>query len=191
MKKTALVLLLLVAGVALTNGFWIHAKAMLAQYLIADAWEKQNQGMAKVKPWSWADTWPVARLQVPELGVDQFVLAGASGRVLAFGPGHLRGTASPGSRGNTVISGHRDTHFRWLKDLKEGDRIRLGLPGGTQIVYAVETREVISQQDTWILQEQSVPLLRLLTCYPFDTVVPGGAQRYVVTAVPASAARMF
>ncbi len=182
MKKMLLAFLMLASVSALGKGAWIHAKAMLAQYLIADAWAEQRQGASRAKPWSWADTWPVARLQVPELGVDQFVLEGASGRILAFGPGHVSGTATPGSEGNTVISGHRDTHFRWLQHLQNGDHITLTLPDGARASYVVQSRRVVSQQDTWILQEQDVPLLRLLTCYPFDGVVPGGSRRYVVTA---------
>ena len=64
-----------------------------------------------------ADMRPLARLRQPRLDVTQVVLDGASGRVLAFGPGHVTGSALPGVNGNIVISGHRDTHFRWLRDL--------------------------------------------------------------------------
>jgi len=35
-------------------------------------------------------------LQIPALSVDQFVLHGANGASLPFGPGHLSGTALPG-----------------------------------------------------------------------------------------------
>ena len=49
------------------------------------------------------------------------VLAGASGRTLAFGPGHVDGTPLPGEHGNAVVSGHRDTHFAFLRDLRCGD----------------------------------------------------------------------
>ena len=42
-----------------------------------------------VKPWSWADTWPVARIIVPRIGRSAIALAGASGQALAFGLGVL------------------------------------------------------------------------------------------------------
>ena len=69
------------------QGSYIHAKAKLAQSLIRGAWEKTLAGQKEVRPWPWADTWPVARLIVPRLKVDLFVLAGSSGRTMAFGPG--------------------------------------------------------------------------------------------------------
>ena len=183
MKKLLFTALLLISGVLLGKGVWIHAKAELAQYLIAHAWKRQSSGAEHPRPWSWADTWPVARLQMPELGVDQFVLEGASGRVLAFGPGHVSGTAMPGGRGNAVISGHRDTHFRWLKELQTGDHIRLERNDGKAISYVVRNSQIVSQKDTWILEDGQDSLLRLVTCYPFDALVPGGSQRYVVTAI--------
>ena len=191
MKKPLIIVLFLVSVVLLGKGGWIYAKAELAQFLIADAWAQQHGGAGHSRPWPWADTWPVARLQVPELGVDQFVLEGASGRVLAFGPGHVSGTVFPGKAGNSVISGHRDTHFRWLKDLQSGDRILLEGFDGKRVSYRVRSARVVSEQDTWILGDQQETLLRLVTCYPFDAVMPGGAQRYVVTATSESSSVAF
>ena len=49
------------------------------------------------KPWSWADTWPVARIEVKRIGASAIVLAGSSGQALAFGPGHVEFTAKPAS----------------------------------------------------------------------------------------------
>ena len=107
----------------LADAGWIHAKAALAQHLLAGAWARTRDGEARARPWPWADTWPLARLSVARLGVRRLVLAGASGRTLAFGPGHHAGTALPGAPGNAVISGHRDTHFRFLGELRPGDGI--------------------------------------------------------------------
>ena len=175
--------LLLVGGLwQLGEGAWIHTKALLAQQLLQQAWERVKQGEAGAKPWSWADTTPLARLRVVRLGVDQIVLAGASGRTLAFGPGHVTGAALPGSAGNVVISGHRDTHFRFLQELKTGDDIELELPGGGSAHYAVIHQTVHHQDDVWLMEDSSHQQLTLITCYPFDDPVPGGVLRYVVTA---------
>ena len=83
--------LLAVAVLALTLGAWqfgrglyIHAKAELAQVLLSRAWERALAGERQAKPWPWADTWPVARLRVPVLNVDLFILAGSNGRAIAF-----------------------------------------------------------------------------------------------------------
>ncbi|MFC1601975.1 class GN sortase [Pseudomonadota bacterium] len=182
MKAWCLGLLLLSAVWQLGEGIWIHAKALLAQQLLQHAWEQVAQGEAGAKPWPWADTTPLARLRVDRLKIDQIVLAGASGRTLAFGPGHVAGAALPGSEGNVVISGHRDTHFRFLQALKSGDPIELQLPDGDSIRYVVTHQAVYHQDDTWLLEETTDQQLTLITCYPFDDPVPGGPLRYVVTA---------
>jgi sortase A len=70
----------------------------------------------------------VARLVVPSEDVEMIVLAGASGRTLAFGPGHLKGTPLPGQAGNAVISGHRDTHFAFLARLHLADEVDVERP---------------------------------------------------------------
>ncbi|WP_456371957.1 class GN sortase [Thiolapillus sp.] len=191
MRKPLLVGLLLLSVLAFSQGAWIHAKAVLAQYLIADAWEQRLIGTKKPRPWSWADTWPVARLQAPALGVDQIVLAGASGRTLAFGPGHVPGSALPGEQGNSVISGHRDTHFRWLRKLQKKDELVIQRADGRYLRYRVEGMEVVSQEDTGVLRQTGDSVLHLITCYPFDALVPGGPLRYVVTAIPQERQGMF
>jgi hypothetical protein len=103
--------LLLAGGQQLAAAGVIKAKAWLAPVLIERAWEESLAKSGPVPPWPWADTWPVARLQVPAAGVNLLVLAGDSGNALAFGPGHARASAQPGQSGTVVIGGHRDTHF--------------------------------------------------------------------------------
>ena len=79
--------LLVALGVALlAAGFWLPAKAELAQHLLNRAWNRTTEGDAAAKPWPWADTHPVARLALPGSGEPLTVLAGASGRNLAFAP---------------------------------------------------------------------------------------------------------
>lgn len=172
-------------GVALWQfgqGAYIHAKARLAQYLIAAAWTRTLAGEAHVKPWPWADTWPIARLRVPRLNVDLYVLAGASGRTLAFGPGHLDGTAAPGAAGNSVLAAHRDTHFAFLAALRPGDEILVDTPVHRSRRYVVVDHRIVDEHDLRVLQPNVAPQLTLVTCYPFDAVRPGGPLRYVVQA---------
>ncbi len=175
--------LLMLAGVwQIAQGAYIHAKAQYAQYLLRKAWDKTLIGVKEVKPWPWADTWPVARLEVPRLGVDQFVLAGASGRTLAFGPGHLSGSPLPGELGNTVFSGHRDTHFKFMQHLKIGDEIVITAASGMQYRYEISDTTVVSYQDTRVTMSSDERLLTLVTCYPFRSINPSGDKRYVVIA---------
>ena len=164
------------------QGLYIHAKAMLAQVLIRGAWAETRAGGTAVKPWSWADTAPVARLIAPGHGVDVIVLAGGSGRTLAFGPGHVSGTALPGAPGRSLIGGHRDTHFRFLEDLRIDDTLVIERRDGRRLRFSVVDMRVVDARRHGLILDQDEPLLTLVTCYPFDDWQPGGPLRYVVTA---------
>src|SRR5262245_66693283 len=129
----AVVALALGGLILIAQGVYIHAKAMLAQILLERAFAQAISTGAPVKPWSWADTWPVARIVVPRLGKSAIVLAGASGQALAFGPGHVARTPDAGEPGTAIYSGHRDTHFAFLGDVAVGrsEERRVGKAGRT------------------------------------------------------------
>lgn len=182
LTRTLAVLLLTLGGWQVGAGAWIHAKAALAQVLIKHAWDEALAGHKAMPPWPWADTHPVARLTVPALGVDEIVLAGAVGRTLAFGPGHVDGTAAPGAPGLDVISGHRDTHFRFLREIKPGESIILIDPAGVAHRYRVTETRVIDVDKTALDATGETPRLALVTCFPFDSPTPGTHRRYVVFA---------
>ena len=166
----------------LGEGSWIYAKAGLAQHLLQRAWSRTLAGDTNVKPWPWADTWPVARLTVPTLGIDEIVLNGAYGRTLAFGPGYAESSAQPGTPGTTILTGHRDTHFSFLKDLQAGDRLLLQSADGTQQSYRVRDRRIAHVARDAIPLRNEGHHLALVTCYPFDSLMPGTPWRYVVIA---------
>jgi sortase A len=161
---------------------YIHTKAWLAQRLIASAWDQARSSGTAVKPWPWADTWPVARIQAPRQGETLMVLSGASGRTLAFGPGHVDGTPLPGEHGNSVVSGHRDTHFAFLRELRKGDALLVQAANGGTARYVVAASEVVHRKDMRVLLDTGDDRITLVTCFPFDSPVPGGALRYVVVA---------
>lgn len=181
--RVAVVMTLGIIGVwQLGAGLYIHAKAWLAQQLIASAWASTLSGEREVRPWPWADTWPIARLRIPDADVDLYVLADASGRSLAFGPGYWNGSAAPGAVGNTIIAAHRDTHFRFLEQATPGQEILLQTIDGREYRYHVNETRVLDSRHDRILIEADQPTLTLLTCYPFDAVLPGGPLRYVAIA---------
>ena len=178
------VIALLICGLwFIGQGSYIHTKAVLAQILLETSWSKTLSGQKKVKPWPWADTWPVARLSAPDYGISHIVLAGANGSSLAFGPGYLFGSATPGATGNIVISGHRDTHFYFLKDLKVGDYLQLQSYHLTQS-YRVTNVVIIDKRITDVIPTDLENKLLLITCYPFDAIKAGGPFRYIVVAKP-------
>ncbi|MDX1402932.1 MAG: class GN sortase [Woeseiaceae bacterium] len=166
----------------LGQGAYIPAKAWLAQGLMQKAWEKTRDGQGETAPWPWADTWPVARILAKSGDIELIVLEGGSGRTLAFGPGHLSASAMPGDKGNSIIAGHRDTHFRFLKFLKTGESIMLETADGDIHLYRVTDIDVVDSRRGSIVIDTEIPTLSLVTCYPFDTEQPGGPLRYVVTA---------
>jgi sortase A len=175
---------LALALVCFGQALWIHAKARLAQLLIASAWERTlAQPDLPQKPWRWADTWPVARMQWREDGTvkELYVLAGATGNALAFGPGHLMDTAHIGE-GASVIAGHRDTHFAFLRDLQPGSELALQNANGTWMNYQVADMQVKDSSIEPLLLDPAGDSLTLVTCYPFDAPLAGGPLRYVVTA---------
>ena len=178
----ACIALLLAGAACLGSGLYLNAKATVGQWLLHRAWVRENAAGTASKPWPWADTHPIARLRVPAQGVDLLVLAGASGRTLAWGPGHLDDSAPPGAVGNAVLSAHRDTHFRFLRDLAIGDRLIVDLPGGVRRDYRVRATTIADVRTLRIPRETSLPTLTLVTCYPFDAIRPGGPLRYVVIA---------
>jgi sortase A len=123
---------------------------------------------------------PVARLSIPRLGTDLYVFEGTDDKDLRLGPGHMPGTVMPGAKGNCVIAGHRDTHFRVLKDIRDGDEIVLETAGG-RFVYTVDNTAIVRPTNTGSLQPTRSGVLHLITCYPFY-YLGNAPKRFIVTA---------
>ena len=166
----------------LGEGAYIPAKAWLAQELMQRAWDRTGNGHSRATPWPWADTWPVARLTARSGDIDLIILAGGSGRTLAFGPGHLSASALPGEVGNAVIAGHRDTHFQFLEDVELGELLNVESSKGLRHLYKVVSIDIVDSRKGSLLLDTDVAMLSLVTCYPFAARETGGPLRYVVTA---------
>ncbi|MEJ2760502.1 MAG: class GN sortase [Gammaproteobacteria bacterium] len=168
------------------HGVWIDFKAHLAQHLISQAWQRTLMRQAPVKPWPWADTWPVARLrwQHGRDGVDLYVLAGINGASLPFGPGMDNHMADNGRNKVLLIAGHRDTHCAFLARVQPGDRLTLTDMHDHRKIYQVTNRKVVDTRRATLVADTDRPELILVTCYPFDALRAGGPLRFVVTALP-------
>jgi sortase A len=170
------------AGLWLTgSALYIHAKAVLAQILLNRAFAAEIASGAPVKPWSWADTWPVARIEVPRLAASAIILAGGSGQALAFGPAHLADTPDAGEPGIAVYAAHRDTHFAFLGHVAPGDAIVVTRRDGTAAHFRVTHAEVVRWDASGIDPAAPGRRLALVTCWPIDSAMPG-PLRYVVYA---------
>ena len=174
-------LLALIGLILLGEGAYIHAKAWLAQVLLERAFDRSVATGVAVKPWSWADTWPVARIEVKRIGASAIVLEGTSGQALAFGPGHIQHTADAGERGIAVYAAHRDTHFRFLKDVAIGDVIDVTRSDGRHFRYRADSSAVVRFDASGIDQGARGFELVLATCWPFDAVT-SGPERYILHA---------
>ncbi|QPF84700.1 class GN sortase [Bradyrhizobium genosp. L] len=163
------------------QGAYIHAKALLAQVLLERAFTETIAAGHPVKPWSWADTWPVAKIEVKRIQASAIALAGSSGQALAFGPGHVENTADAGERGVAVYSAHRDTHFRFLKDVRIGDEIDVTRSDGRTFRYRADRSAVVRFDQSGIDPLTDGYELVLSTCWPFDALT-SGPERYLLHA---------
>ncbi len=180
--------LVLIAGVCLTSrALYFHAKAELAGILIRRAWKQSVESGQPHAPWAWADTHPIARLQIPRLGYDEIVLEGASPRTLAFGPARLFSGARLGESGNLVLAGHRTSWFKSLEGIAADDKIELewfdSHRGLHQRTYTVSEIQIVEPDEVTLLAPTSEDALTLITCYPFGRGLHS-PQRFIVRASP-------
>jgi sortase A len=122
----------------------------------------------------------IGRLEVPRLGVSVMTREGVDARTLRTAVGHVPATALPGESGNAAFAGHRDSFFRPLKDIREGDRVVVTTPDGRHEYVVRETR-IVKPTDVSVLDRTREPTLTLVTCYPF-TYVGAAPQRFIVRA---------
>lgn len=181
MTRTGLALLALLGLALAGQGLWIKGKAVVAQVLLRHAWADTLRTRQAQAPWPWADMAPAARLRAPDLGVDLIVLDSLSGQALAFGPGLYR----RGADGPILLAGHKDTHFRFLGRLRDGDRLHLTLVDGRTRSYRVAARLVL-QGERLSLSDGATGLM-LTTCYPLGPGASDPDRRFVLLAEPASA----
>jgi sortase A len=124
---------------------------------------------------------PIARLQIPRIGLDEIVLEGIDDDALNGGPGHYPGSPLPGGAGNSIISAHRDRHFRNLGGVEVGDTI-VTESGATTTRWVVTKRQVVDK-DRPVLFPTRTATLTLTTCWPiryFGTA----PDRLIITARP-------
>jgi sortase A len=128
---------------------------------------------------------PIGLLEIPRLGLSVIILEGTDDQTLRLGVGHIKHTPLPGETGNVGIGGHRDTFFRALRNIREGDEIRITTLEGC-FEYRVQSTEIVNPRDTWVLNASSGPSLTLVTCYPFY-FIGSAPKRFVVQSVQTAA----
>lgn len=162
---------LLAVGIELADAAWVQrtANEALDHKLMASA------AVAPVAP-----DGLIGRLEIPRLDLSVVVFNGDDDETLARAVGHVRGTAFPWESGNAVMAGHRDTFFRPLKNIREGDAIRLTTVAGTFDYHVVRT-EIVEPDDISALAPTPFRSLTLVTCYPF-VYIGRAPQRFIIHA---------
>jgi sortase A len=122
----------------------------------------------------------IARIRIPAIGVDDYVVEGTDTGSLRKGPGHYPETPLPGDPGTTAIAGHRTTYgapFREIDKLKRGDRIVLDMPDG-RFIYRVTRTKIVDDSDLSVLDRVGYKQLVLSACHPLYSA----AQRVIAFA---------
>jgi len=190
MKRVWLGRLLLLVG-ALTIGYcvWVLLDAMAEQRALSSRLDQVgNEAEQGILPVAWEtrhealESGLVGRIVIERLKFSAMIVDGSSHASLRQGVAHLLNTAYPGERGNVALAGHRDTYFRPLKDLQDGDVIKITTPDGT-FSYEVDSLMIVPPYRGDLVQPSRVPELTLVTCWPFYWIGPA-PKRLVVRARP-------
>jgi sortase A len=191
--------LLIIGSLLCIHASWLPTKAWLSQQLISYSWQQamdlqnkqqpsvqqpsdQQHSIVAVKPWPWADTFPIAQLSFKRLKENIVVLNGGDPTTLAFSAGAVAPFNQTNNGQAFVVAGHRDSHFAFLEGVLMKDIISMTDQYGEIQLYQVEAIDIVdaSQGELDILTDDSS--LILITCYPFNGIGNNANERYVITA---------
>jgi sortase A len=119
-------------------------------------------------------------LEVPRLGLSSIVVEGDDPASLLVAAGHLPETPLPWQAGNSVLAAHRDTDFRPLEGIRQGDVVRFHTAEGA-IEYVVRETRIVEPTEVSVLRPTEQSMLTLITCYPF-TFIGSAPHRFIVRA---------
>jgi len=122
----------------------------------------------------------VGVLEIPRLKLSEVVASGEDDKTLKVAIGHLLDTPLPWAQGNSVLAAHRDTHFRPLRDIRQGDLVLLKTRKGV-FEYSVKDTMIVAPTDVWVMAPSTERRLTLVTCYPFN-YIGSAPQRFIVQA---------
>ncbi|HYV62264.1 MAG TPA: class D sortase [Bryobacteraceae bacterium] len=122
----------------------------------------------------------LGRLEIPSIQLTVMVREGVDDASLRKAAGHLPSSPFPGENGNVVLLGHRDTFFRPLRGIAQGDPIRVRTPSRS-FQYVVDSIQVVAPEQSLAFENTSLRSITLITCFPFDYIGPA-PRRFVVRA---------
>ncbi len=122
----------------------------------------------------------IGKLVIPKLNAAIPIFHGTNEDQLMIGVGHVVGTALPGEKSHSVLSGHRDTVFRKLGEISKGDLLTVESLNGI-FTYKVRKVRIVDEDDVSVIVPKRKPTLTVSTCYPF-TYIGSAKQRFVLVA---------
>ena len=169
---------------------WLPVKAWLSQELISYSWQQSvnsrsslsNNLNVSIKPWPWADTFPIAELSFKRLQKNIVILNGGDPTTLAFSAGAIAPFNQTNSAKPFVVAGHRDSHFAFLEDILMKDVISMTDQYGQSQLYQVEAIDIVDAATGQFPVLANDSSLILITCYPFNGIDQDANERYVITA---------
>jgi LPXTG-site transpeptidase (sortase) family protein len=122
----------------------------------------------------------IGRIEIPRIEISTVVREGTDSKTLKRSAGHVPETALPGEHGNVGIAAHRDSFFRNLRNVREGDTIRVTTTWGV-FEYQVDSLQIVLPKNIEVLDPTPAPSMTLVTCYPFN-YVGSAPKRFIVRA---------
>jgi sortase A len=122
----------------------------------------------------------IGSLSIPALKEKLPIIEGTDDADLKKGVGHFIQSVLPGAQDNCVLSGHRDTVFSKLSQLKIGDVFITQTAAGT-FTYAIRRIRIVGKNDRTVIVPTDHAVLTVTTCYPFH-FIGSAPDRYVLVA---------
>ncbi|MEH7525836.1 class D sortase [Bacillus sp. JJ1503] len=139
----------------------------------------QNEQKEIPKPFKKGEV--IGILEIPKLQAELPIVEGTSEYELEKGVGHYSSTALPGQPDQILLSGHRETVFRRLGGLRNGDVFHVIMPYGSYS-YEITGSQIVEANDTTVIKSTApTETLTVSTCYPFS-YIGDAPYRYVLTA---------
>jgi sortase A len=176
------VLFIAIGSLQYTNTYILQKKNLKEAYQIIKKSNqvKLNETLTEQQP-STGDI--VGILKFPSLKEELPIIEGTDEDDLEKGVGHFKGSSFPNEKGQIVLSGHRDTVFRRLGELKLGDILTIATSNG-KFSYIITNTQIVKASDrTIITLQKEEEILTLTTCYPFS-FVGNAPDRYIITGKP-------
>jgi sortase A len=175
------VILLGVSGYQLTNIKIQEKKALEDALNVVNVQDKVNDERPNELPDTYAQGDVMGILKIPKLKKELPIIEGTEEEELEKGVGHYSDTKLPGEKDRIFLAGHRDTVFKSMGEIKNGDKLSIEMASGTH-EYEVFESFIVKEDDISVLQPTSPEeILTLSTCYPFE-YLSSTEDRYIINA---------